>query len=42
MSQLISCPKNQMKQDATKRTLRRRACVLINCKSGGIVRNQMW
>ena len=36
MSQLISCPKNQMKQDATKRTLRRRG------KCGEIVRNEIW
>ena len=35
------------KQDATERTLRRRGCrtnnnELINCKCGGIVRNQIW
>ena len=30
------------KQDATERTLRRRGCGLINCKCGGIVRNQIW
>ena len=35
------------KQDATERTLRRRGYrtnnnELINCKCGGIVRNQIW
>ena len=31
-----------MKQDAMERTLRRRGVELINCKCGGIVRNNIW
>ena len=30
------------KQDAMERTPRRPGCVLINCKCGGIVRNEIW